>query len=89
MKKTEDQRLRLAILEVINNQIKDNNPPETKLTHDRLLRAGFSEKETLRLIGYVVASEVFTVLKENRPYDHGKYIAALNALPKLPWKKEA
>jgi hypothetical protein len=37
----------------------------------------------------VVASEVFTVLKENRNYDHAKYIAALNALPKLPWEKES
>jgi len=89
MKKTEDQPLRLAILEVINNQIKDNNPPETKQTLDRLLREGFSKEETLKLIGYVVASEVFTVLKENRNYDHAKYISSSNALPKPPWEKES
>ena len=88
MKKTEDQRLRGAILEVINSQIKENNPPETKQTLDRLLGEGFSKEEALKLIGYVVASEVFTVLKENRNYDHAKYIAALKALPKLPWEKE-
>ena len=88
MKKTEDQRLRGAILEVINSQIKENNPPETKQTLDRLLGEGFSKEEALKLIGYVVASEVFTVLKENRSYDHAKYIAALKALPKLPWEKE-
>ena len=88
MKKTEDKRLRLAILEVINNQIKDNDPPETKQTLERLLKEGFPEKEALKLIGYVVASEVFTVLKENRNYNHVKYISALKALPKLPWEKE-
>ena len=88
MKKTEDQRLREAILEVINNQIKDNDPPETKQAFDRLKKEGFSEQETLKLIGNVVVSEVFTVLKENRPYDHKKYISALNALPKLPWEDE-
>jgi hypothetical protein len=88
MKKTEDQRLRQAILEVINNQIKENDPPETKKAYDRLMKEGFSEQETLKLIGYVVASEVFTVLKENRRYDHEKYIFALNSLPKLPWDKE-
>lgn len=88
MKKTEDQRLRGAILEVINSQIKGNDPPETKQTLDRLLGEGFPEEEALKLIGYVVASEVFTVLKENRNYDHAKYIAALKALPKLPWEKE-
>jgi hypothetical protein len=89
MKKTEDQRLREAILEVIKSQIKENDPPETKQTLDRLLREGFPKEEALKLIGYVVASEVFTVLKENRNYDHAKYISALNALPKLPWEKES
>ncbi len=88
MKNIENQQLRKAILEVINNQIRDNDPPETKQTFVRLQEEGFSEEETLKLIGYVVASEVFTVLKENRPYDHKKYISALNALPKLPWEKE-
>ena len=89
MEKTEDQRLREAILEVINKQMKDNDPPETKLAFARLREEGFTEEETLKLIGYVVASEVFTVLKENRRYDKDKYISALNALPKLPWEKES
>jgi len=89
MKKTEDQRLRKAILEVINNQIRDNDPPETKQTLDRLQKEGLPKEEALKQIGYVVASEVFTVLKENRNYDDAKYIAAMNALPKLPWEKES
>ena len=88
MKKPEDQRLRKAILEVINNQIRDNDPPETKQTLDRLQKEGLPKVEALKLIGCVVASEVFAVLKENRNYDHAKYIAALNDLPRLPWEKE-
>ena len=89
MANIENQQLRKAILEVINNQIRDNDPPETKQTFVRLQKEGFSEEETIKLIGYVVASEVFTVLKESRSYDKKKYISALNALPKLPWEKEA
>lgn len=88
MKKTEDQRLREAILEVINTQIRENDPPETKKTLSRLRNQGFSEEESLRLIGYVVASKVFSVLQENRQYDKVKYIAALNDLPRLPWEKK-
>lgn len=87
MKQTDNQRIRTAILEVINNQIRDNNPPETRETLIRLQREGFSEQEALKLIGYVVASMVFNVLKENRSYDEGLYVAALNALPKVPWEK--
>ena len=84
----ENEILRQAILEVINNQIRDNDPPETKQTYDRLQKEGFSKKETLKLIGNVVASEVFAVLKENRKYDNDKYIAALKALPDLPWDEK-
>jgi len=84
----ENKKLRKAILEVINTQIRKNDPPETKQAYIKLKGDGFSEEETLKLIGYVVASEVFTVLKENRTYDKEKYISALNALPKLPWEKE-
>lgn len=89
MEKTDNEKLRVAILEVIKAQIRNNDPPETKQALIRLQNQGFSEEETLKLIGYVVASEVFAVLKETRQYDKGKYIAALNSLPRLPWEKEA
>ena len=88
MKASDSHRLRHAILEVINTQIRDNDPPETKQSLIRLQEQGFSEEEALKLIGYVVASEVFSVLKEKRIYDKEKYISALNALPKLPWETE-
>ena len=88
MQKNHNQKIRKAILEVINNQIQDNNPPETKQALLRLQGQGLSQEEALKLIGYVVASEVFNVLKQNRPYDEGRYISALNALPKLPWEQE-
>jgi len=88
MEKAENKRLRAAILKVINTQIRDNDPPETNQTLIRLRKQGFSEEEALKLIGYVVASEVFSVLKENRQYDQEKYISALKNLPRLPWDKE-
>ena len=88
MKTTHSHRIKKAILEVINTQISENDPPETKQTLNRLQEEGFSEEEALKLIGYVVASEVFSVLKENRQYDRDKFISALNDLPGLPWEKE-
>ena len=87
MQKNDNHKIQKAILEVIYNQIRDNNPPETKLTLIRLLGQGFTETEALKLIGYVVASEVFSVLQTNRTYDENRYISALNALPELPWEK--
>lgn len=81
-------RLREAILQVVQNQLRDGNPPETRKTYDRLLAEGIPKEETLKLIGYVVASEVFGVLKEERRYDEENYIKRLQALPVLPWDQE-
>ena len=83
-----DQRLKRAILEVVKTQLRENDPPETKQTLERLLQQGFTEQEALKLIGYVAAGEVFAVLKEGRPYDKQKYLAALQALPTLPWQRD-
>ena len=84
----DNQKLKNAILEVMNKQIIDNDPPETKKTLVRLQENGYSKEEAIKLIGYVVASEVFAVFREDCRYDEKKYIAALKALPKLPWTKE-
>jgi hypothetical protein len=80
--------LRSAIFEVINNQLRDGIPPETKETYDRLLSKGYPEDEVMKYIGAVVSSEIFAVLKEGRTYDKDSYVAALQALPRLPWDEE-
>lgn len=63
-----------TMLEVVENQLRDGTPPETKQTLDRLIKEGHSEEEAKRLIATVVASEIFGVLKQKRPYDQARYI---------------
>lgn len=75
---------RKAILEVVNNQIRDGNPPETRETFDRLVSTGLEKDEARRLIGYVVASEIFDILKHRQPYNQERYVKALRKLPELP-----
>jgi hypothetical protein len=79
--------LNAAILEVVENQLLEGNPPETQQTYDRLIKAGYSDKETRDLIGCVVSSEIFEVLKKKEPYDRDRFISALKRLPTLPWEK--
>jgi hypothetical protein len=78
--------LNKAILEVVENQLRADNPPETKKTFERLLKEGINEKEAKRLIACVVAAEIFDVLKEQQPYNHERFVKALNQLPELPWE---
>lgn len=76
--------MREMFLEVIDNQITNNDPPETKQTLDRLVSESIPEKEAKELIGCVVISEVFEVLKNEKEFDLSRYIAALNKLPQQP-----
>jgi hypothetical protein len=78
--------LRRAILEVVENQLRDGTPPETRMTLDRLLAEGFSRDKALKLIGCVVTCEIFDVLKSGQPYDEARYLAGLASLPRLPWE---
>ena len=78
--------LKQEILEVVNNQLENLDPPETKQTYDRLVADGISDQEARRLIGCVVSSEIFDVLKQQQPFDHARFVKVLNKLPKLPWE---
>ena len=74
-------RLSTAIIQVVDTQIETNDPPETKQTFERLISEGFSEKVAKELLGTVVIAEVFGVMKDGKPFDIERYVAALNKLP--------
>ena len=80
----ENPYLKSAILEVVDNQLQANDPPETRQTFDRLISEGYSEEEAKQLIGCVVTSEIFDVLKKQEPFNPERFAKALNELPKLP-----
>ena len=80
----ENPYLKSAILEVVDNQLQANDPPETRQTLDRLISEGYSEVEAKKLIGCVVTSEIFDVLKKQEPFNPERFAKALNELPKLP-----
>jgi len=76
--------LNAAIYEIVDNQLCELTPPETKQTLARLFADGFSLQEARRLIACVVVSEIFDVLKQQKPYNATRFIQALHQLPQLP-----
>ena len=62
-------RLKKLILEVVDNQLRENNPPVTKESYDKLIDAGYSAREAKEKIGAIVIEEIYDVMKENQPYD--------------------
>lgn len=58
-------RLKKNILEVVDNQLKANNPPCTKDTYEKLVAAGYSKSEAKDKIGSVVLTEIFEEHKDS------------------------
>ena len=81
-----NHKLREQIFEIIKNQIRDNDPPETKVTYDRLLKQGFDDFQTRQMIGQCLAIELFNVMKFGKSYNNERYIKNLKALPKEPFE---
>lgn len=65
---------------MVENQIRENNPPATKKTFDMLLKNGHSKDDAMKLIGSAVATEIYEVLKNNKHFDDKRYVKALRKL---------
>ena len=81
-----NERMREQIFQIIDNQIKDNNPPETKGTYNRLRKQGFDDFVTKQYIGQCIAVELFQLMKFGKPFDNKRYVKNLLQLPKEPFE---
>jgi hypothetical protein len=69
MKKSEgNPYLRAAIYEALGNQLKNNDPPETRQTYERLLGEGIEAEEVKRLIGCVLCAEISDIMKTQNSF---------------------
>ncbi len=82
---SEGQMAGEGIIEAIETQIRDNSPPETRITLDRLMSLGESRNNAMRYIGAVMAQEMFELLQNKQQYNEDRYITNLKNLPELPF----
>ena len=73
-----------AILEIVDTQLRDGTPPETRQTFDRLVLAGYTPEGARQMLAHVVVYEIFKVMKRGELYDEARFLAALARLPQLP-----
>jgi hypothetical protein len=79
-----NEALRQAIFQVIDNQVKADDPPETALTLKRLVDEGHSELQARQLVGQAVVIEVIDAVKNKKPYNEARYLKNLRSLPEDP-----
>src|SRR5919201_2521224 len=77
--------LHQAIMDIGDNQLRDNTPPETRRTLERLVAAGHTLEDARRLIGCLVSTTIYDVLAQHRPFDEAGDVGRLPPLPILPW----
>ncbi|MBC8207335.1 MAG: hypothetical protein ISR85_04460 [Kiritimatiellales bacterium] len=76
--------LKAAFLEAVDNQLADNDPPETKETLDRLIGQGMSEDDAKIYIAQAVSVEVFDIMKHQKEFNLDRYLKNLKRLPDEP-----
>jgi hypothetical protein len=82
-------QLAAAILEIVDTQLRERTPPETRETFDRLITLGYTPEGARQLLAHVVVREIFTVMARGESYDAVRFVAALRRLPTLPDDAEA
>lgn len=79
-----DPDLHARIMAIVDRQLEENRPEETRLTFERLLGLGQSPEQAKRLIGYCVARELVQETVLHKPFDEEAYTASLKMLPDVP-----
>ncbi len=77
-------RVNDLILQVVENQLRDNRPEEARRTLERLIGAGYSEEDSKHMIGTAITIEMRNVLKTSKPFDAKHYEELLKKLPEIP-----
>ena len=76
--------LKAAFLETVENQLTDNDPPETRETLNRLIKQDITEGDAKLYIAQAVCIEVFDIMYAQKEFDMNRYLKNLNRLPKEP-----
>lgn len=72
------------ILKIVDNQLKDNNPKETKLTLNRLIKDGYSTIDAKKLIAQCLLIELNRAVNLKETFNLKAYTQNLKNLPKEP-----
>ena len=70
--------LKREIIAVVERQLQDGDPPETRHTFDRLVAAGHSRRRAVELIGTALLEEIRWMMREHRDFDREHFSSLLD-----------
>jgi hypothetical protein len=78
--------LKRAFMEVVENQIRDGEPPETRETLERLTSQSISDDDARIYIGQAVCVEVWDIMRNKKEFNMQRFLRNLKNLPSEPQK---
>lgn len=73
-----------TLSQAIENQLEAGEPAFVQSVLNKLTLVGYERDEIIELMALVLADEIDTMLREERPFDLNRYEQGLRALPDLP-----
>jgi len=73
-----------TLTQAIENQLEAGQPAAVTAVYNKLSLVGYPREEIIHLMALVLAHEIDTLLREDRPFDGAAYERMLRALPELP-----
>lgn len=78
-----NDKLKGHIIEIVDNQMRDNNPKCTTEVFEKLVASGYAEDMAKKMIGAVLVEELQYVLKNEELFNEERYSDRLYKLPVL------
>ncbi|WP_291636561.1 hypothetical protein [Clostridium sp.] len=79
----ENDKVKEHIIEIVDNQMRDNNPKCTTEVFEKLVGSGYAEDMAKKMIGAVLVEELYYVLKNEELFNEERYSEKLYKLPLL------
>lgn len=80
MSEQTNPRLKKLLLEVVENQLRNNDPPITRITFDRLISNGYTEAEVKERIAAAVIGKIYDMLRDGKSFNIEEYESELNSI---------
>jgi preprotein translocase subunit SecA len=76
-----NNKLQGHILEIVDNQMRENEPKCTKEVFEKLVGSGYAESIAKKMIGAILVEELYYVLKNEELFNEERYSNKLSKLP--------
>ena len=73
------------LIEIVENQLAENNPPRVKETLFRLTMSGIERAEAMEYIACALSVEIIDVIQNGASFNLDRYTKNLDTLPDTPW----